>query len=115
MGLRGQTITIIPMLDAASLDECTGNLMHQMRKWGFGGSDIIEILMDSGKTYAVESPAAAPREPAASDVRAHAHGAEGDRGQDRGRDGRRHHPPLRQLQRDGGPGEPGLVERWEHL
>ena len=64
------------------------------------------------KTYAVESPAAAPREPAASDVRAHAHGAEGDRGQDRGRDGRRHHPPLRQLQRDGGPGEPGLVERW---
>ena len=63
----------------------------------------------------VESPAAAPREPAASDVRAHAHGAEGDRGQDRGRDGRRHHPPLRQLQRDGGPGEPGLVERWEHL
>ena len=74
-------------------------------------ADIIEILMDSGKTYAVESPAAAPREPAASDVRAHAHGAEGDRGQDRGRDGRRHHPPLRQLQRDGGPGEPGLVER----
>ena len=67
--------------------------------------------MDSGKTCAVESPAA-PREPAASDVRAHAHGAEGDRGQDRGRDGRRHHPPLRQLQRDGGPGELWLVERW---